>query len=85
MCHTCTLAYLTKIHQLSHKEPDDDNWGSISNDYPSIGCFSAFIRLAENEGLCNGKNPPKETIPPKGINIRALLAFVVWDSVPEDV
>jgi hypothetical protein len=33
---------------------------------------------------CAMKNPPKESIPPKGINIRDLLSSVVWDFVPED-
>jgi hypothetical protein len=33
---------------------------------------------------CATKNPPEEFFPPKGINIRALLSSVVWDSVPED-
>jgi hypothetical protein len=50
-----------------------------------LGASVSSFGLPENEGLCNEKNPPKESIPLNGINIRALLSFVVWDSVPEDV
>jgi hypothetical protein len=54
-------------------------------DWALLSLNLVVLGWLENEGLFDEKNPPKESIPPKGVNIRALLASVVWDSVAEDV